>query len=465
MTQPSWVGALAEWLLAAARTPPPREVTCAAARQTLDSVACAIGALDHDVAEVIRRAVDSTGASGPCTMIMRDRTVPVTEAILYNGTLVRALDCNDVFFRYGPLGHPSDTIAVPLAFAEQLRAPGAAFTASVAVGYELYWRLHESVLAAAGPDAPWDYSAVSALVAAAMAGLMLGLDEQALTHALAIAAVQGWPVRQVRTGQISMLKASAGALSAQAGAQAALLAAAGMTGPGAAFEGKGGLLQALRVEGTAALRDELTSEISDWHILGVSTKPYPAVGTSQGVITATLRLAQGRDIKPAEIERVEVRIADTPTTRRHLSDQSRVDPRTRESADHSIVFLVAVALEDRAVGLDQYRGSRWLRPATRDLMDRVTQTLDAGLTDLSGSSYPASVTVTTRDGQSYSSEVLKVPGSRDNPLSDEERTAKLRALASGRLSTARCDELADRLLRLDSEPDIADAIALLREDG
>ena len=398
-------------------------------------------------------------------MILGSRTVPVTEAILYNGTLVRALDCNDVFFRYGPLGHPSDTIAVPLALAEQRRSSGDTFTTSVAAGYELYWRLHELVLEPTGPDAPWDYSAVGALVAAAMAGLMLGLDEPALTHALAIAAVQGWPVRQVRTGQISMLKASAGALSAQAGAQAALLAAAGMTGPPQAFEGKGGLLDALGVEATDELRDELTSEIRDWHILGVSTKPYPAVGTSQGVITAALRVARAHDIRPAEIERVDVRIADTATTRRHLADQSRTDPRTRESADHSIAFLVAVALEDKAVGLDQYRGSRWLRPATRELMHRVTQTLDADLRDSSESSYPASVAVTTRDGNSYRSEVIKVPGSRDNPLSDQDRTAKLRALASGRLSPRRCDELAARFLNLGSEPDMSAAIALLRGTG
>jgi 2-methylcitrate dehydratase len=457
-----WAEAIARWLLHWSRTAPPPAVLRAAARQTLDAVACAVGAVEHEAAMAVRRAVRTMDASGPCSLVLQHDPVPVLEAILHNGTLIRALDCNDIFFRYGPLGHPSDTLAVPLAVAEQRHATGAAYLRAVAVGYELYWRWQEHVLAAAGEGSPWDYTAASGLVAAAMAGLLLRLDAEALARALAIAAVQGCAVRQVRTGQISMAKASVGAIGAQAGAVAALLAAAGMTGPVQALEGESGLLRALGVRATEQLCGSLVRDIDEWHILEVSSKAYPAIGTSQGAITAALEIVQTHDVRSADIERVEVRLADTATTRRHLADVTRVSPQTRESADHSIPFLVAVALEDRALGLEQFRDMRWLRPATRALIRRVTQTLDGSLNQYSRSSYPAVVTVTARDGRSFRSEVLKVPGSCENPLSDHELVGKLRRLANSGLSSSWCEQLAGRLLGLEDEPDVSAALPLLR---
>jgi 2-methylcitrate dehydratase len=389
------------------------------------------------------------------------RRAPALTAILYNGTLIRALDCNDGFVSGGPSGHPSDNIAVALAFADRQRSTGLEFLRAIALGYELYWRLQRYLPGRQAHDHHWDTVSHSGLVAAAMAGLLLGLDRAGLAAALAIGGAQSYSVAQIRRGEISMLKASADAVVARTGALGALLAAAGMTGPPRLFEGRRGLLNAYALPASDELRQQLVGPIDRWHILDISIKQFPCVITAQGALAALLELVKQHQLHADEIEQVEVRFADLPATREHLAEQHRTVQKTRESADHSIPFLFAVALQDGDIGPAQFAGDRWLDPTTQQLMRRVAQLPDPALNPYTATAHPAVVTITTHDHRTLTREMIHVPGSPDNSLTDADLEAKLRRLAHPTTPPDHLTTLSHRLRNLPLEPDMSPIGTLL----
>ena len=461
MSGGTWVRDLADWLYATPAEALPAEALHVASRQTLDSVACAPGAAEHEAAPLVLGVVRALGGTAESSLIGQPTRSSALNAILYNGTLIRALDANDIFLRGGPGGHPSDNVAVALAFAERQRASGPEYLRAVVLGYELYWRLREHLYRAAR-GYPWDHTSVSGLVGAAMAGLLLRLEPERLAQALAIGGTHVHALSEVRRGEISMLKASANAIAAQVGAQGALLAEAGMSGPAELFEGDQGLLAALGLAPTEELCAALVGPPERWRILDVSIKPFPAIGTSQGVLAATLELVREHRLRAAEVESVEVRFADLPVTHEHLADPARRDPRTRETADHSLTFLVAAAIEDGDLGPRQYADERWLRPSTRELMVRVSLLADPALNPYAETEYPAVVAIATRDGRTLRREMLHVPGGPSNPISDRALGEKLRRFAGPTFSPGQLAALEARLLNLEQEADMAEVGALLR---
>lgn len=456
----TWLQSIADWLSDSQDVP--EAVLHAAERTTLDTLACAFGAYDHPAAQVVMRVVHSITATGDASLIGLAQRTSVLSAVLYNGTLVRALDCNDVFFARGVGGHPSDNIPVALAFAEAQHACGPDYLRAVALGYELYWRMSR-LLFASTRGYEWDHVSTSGLVAAAIAGLLRRLDPATLAQALAIGGAQSYALSELRAGELSMIKAAANGIVAQNGALGALLAAEGMSGPPELLEGRRGLLSALGIEPTESVRVALAGPIARWHILDVATKPYPAIGTSQGVLAATLAIVGEHAVHPADVDRVEVRLPDLPITREHLAETSRRTPRTRDTADHSIPFLVAVALEDGAVGPGQFTDGRWLQPSTGELMSRVHVEADASLNEFTEDGFPARVTLRTRRGETWTQDMTQVPGSARRPLSDEGLIEKFNRLAGQRIPEQRRKELCQRVLNLRAERDMASLAELLRQ--
>ncbi len=450
-----WVESMANWVLTAACGEVPADVLHAAARATLDSVACAAGAVSGEPARAVSDVSAALGGTSEASLLFTGERSSIANAVLYNATLVRALDCNDIFFTTSPRGHPSDNLAVALAAAERQHSSGRQYLTALAVGYELDWRLQEYLRSGTGSCDSWDYVSMGGLVGAAMFAILLGLGPAQFAHALAIGGAQTYTVGQVRAGDISMLKASAGAIVSRTAVLAPLLAQAGMTGPLELFEGEDGVLRALGLNPHPDLKDLLLGPIEQWHIRDVTIKPYPAIGTSQAAIAATLNLFVEHRPEPRDVARVEVRLPDVPIVRKHMADRARSRPSTRESADHSIPFLVAVSLRDGDVGPGQFVGERWLDPDTIALMGRVTQVPDPMLVPDCRHGYPAMVSIEMRDGTRYTSQVLAAPGSPVNPLSDADLTAKLQRLGGAWLPGARADKLTAELLAIERAADVA----------
>ncbi len=452
----SWVGQLAATMHEAYLGSVPRPVLDRAGLQLFDAIACAAGALDAEPVRIIHAAVRGSGPPD-AALLFRGEPANLADAVLVNGAAVRYLDFNDAFIGSGPGGHPSDNIPVALAIGERERSSGHQILTAIALGYELFWRLRQNVYGKAAASAAWDGTSVSGAVSALISGLLLGLDEAQLANALAIGAVKGYGLKQVRRGSISTMKACGNALVAREGTLAGLLAKEGLTGPAEVFEGKSGLLRAFGLEPTAALHDTLMAP-PEWAIQNISIKLYPAIATSQAAVHGGILISRNQPLDTSGIESVTLRLPESKATREHLGIKQRLRPDSRETADHSMPFLLACALEDGALSHEQFEGARWTRPSTLALMERITIVPDEQLAAQAGRCYPASVEVVMQSGDTYREDVIPTPGSPDRPWGIDDIAGKFAGIQRIGIDAPGIGAIGEEVSRL---PDATDLHALL----
>jgi 2-methylcitrate dehydratase len=419
----------------------------------LDSIGCALGGSAAPEVVGIVAMAEELGGPAHCTIIGQAKKVDVQNAILANGALLRVLDLNDIM--YNPFeghlvvgGHPSDNIVVALAMAEQCFRSTAEMIDAIIIGYELYGRLRNLM----PYPSTFDGTSISGLVAAVMAGRMLGLDEKRQAHALALAAARSLTPGIVRKGHLSAAKSLTNALVAQSGALAALLAERGVTGPLEILDDKKVGLQML-FRADADLPSLWASSDAAPKILGAHVKSYPCIGTGQTAVRAALD-ARAQIGGEAAIERIDVIMADLPFVKGQQSDLSRRYPRSREAADHSFTFLPAVALVDGELTLRQFQNERWNEPPLKALMEKVTLSVAADLTARAPGSMPCRIGVTLEDGREIVTECLYQPGhSSTAGLDAEVVKTKFRTFARPALTEARCEGVIDFILGIrGSEP-------------
>jgi 2-methylcitrate dehydratase len=265
-------------------------------------------------------------------------------------------------------------------------------------------------------------------------GIILGLDRKAIGNAISIAITTGVPLGATRIGELSMWKGCATAAAVRTGVFAAELAAEGMTGPGNPFEGRNGLWQILGID--APKWGNFGGGAKPFRITATSFKAYPSVIHTQGPISLALELRQ--QVAPAEIDSVHLATYGE-AVRRTATEPEKWDPETRETADHSIPYLVAAAFQDRAVTPATFAPSRIPDPMLRSLIKKLTVVEDFEFTRR----YPAEsctrIEVTTTNGRRVVAGTSHPKGHYRNPLTDAEVEQKFRGLASGTLGVEECD--------------------------
>src|SRR6266545_2841063 len=224
---------LANWIVSFDAGKIPADVTAQAKHLLLDSIGCALAAQEEEAFEAALATVREIGGAPHCTVIGSAERTSLPNAVLLNGTLIRALDLNDIYVGPRQNGHPSDNIAVALSVAESERSSGQELLEAIVLGYEIYGRLEDI----ADPASPWDHVTASSLVAPAMAGRLMKMTAAQLAHAMAISAAHGNTLAAVRSGQLSGAKNLANAMVAAHAVLATLLAKHGLTGPAEILEG------------------------------------------------------------------------------------------------------------------------------------------------------------------------------------------------------------------------------------
>src|SRR5262245_54274925 len=164
----------------------------------LDSIGCALAARGEHAFERALHTFETIGGNAECTIIGSNRRMPVTNAVMLNGILIRELDLNDAYVGPGQMGHPSDNIAVALSVGERQQSSGLDVIASVIAGYELYCRLQDIIVG----RGPWDHVTASALAAPAIGGRLLKLDADQLAKAMAVSAAHGNAISAVSSGRV-----------------------------------------------------------------------------------------------------------------------------------------------------------------------------------------------------------------------------------------------------------------------
>jgi 2-methylcitrate dehydratase len=426
----------------------------------LDTLGCGFAARDDETAGAVVAALEALAEAPRCTVLGHPRRVSAPSAVLANGTLVRVLDLNDYVVGAHPQsgargGHPSDNIPVALAAAEFFRAPGRDLLAAIVLAYEIYGR-GKALMEA---ETIWDGISVSGLVAPAVAGWLLQLDADQLAHAIALSAARAPTPVAVREGDISAAKGIANALIAQNGMQATLLAAQGVTGPLDLFEAERGL-KAVFPRGPAG--DILAAPLADEDfVTRTAIKAYPCFAGGQSAVAAGLALHRlvGGDVE--RLSTIHVTLADLPIVARWLADRGRVEPQSREAADHSLHFLIAVALTDGAFGLRQFDNARWADPKVRALMARLAMTTDADLTRRAGEAYPCALHAIGHDGQPHDVEILTPPGFSPGGLDAGIVLDKFKNLTEGRLTPGLQNRIVEAVMGLDRAASCANLMGLL----
>jgi 2-methylcitrate dehydratase len=418
----------------------------------LDTLGCGFAALDDQTARAVIATVDAYGEQPQCTVLGHQRKTSAPSAVLANGTLIRVLDLNDYVIGADPVsgargGHPSDNIPVALAAAELARSSGRDLITAILLGYEIYGR-GKALMEA---SSPWDGISISGLVAPAMAGRLMGLSQAKLAHAIALGAARAPTPVAVREGSISAAKSVANALIAQSGLQAALLADHGVTGPLDLFEAERGLNAVFSRATAGTAGDVLGAPLPSASFMSrIGIKAYPCFAGGQSAVAAALAMHRRLDGDIDRVASIRVVLAELPIVRRQLSDPGRIAPRSREAADHSLQFLIAVSLIDGAFGFRQFDRERWNNPKVRGLMARLEITTDAALADRAGAAYPCSLHAIDRDGRQYQVEILQPPGVTAGGPDADSVLEKFHRVTAEHLAADARQRIADAVMTLEA---------------
>jgi 2-methylcitrate dehydratase len=332
--------------------------------RVLDAIGCAIGALGSEPIRAIRAQIAEFGGSERCTLIGGGRTAP-DRAAFHNSALVRYLDFNDSYLAKGETCHPSDNLGSVLAAAEYADRGGRDLLAALAVAYQVQCRLSDAAPVRAKG---FDHTTQGAYAVAAGVAKALGLDRTQTAHAIAVSGTGLNALRVTRTGALSHWKGLAFPHTAFCATHAAFLAMRGITGPLEVFEGNKGFMDAV------AGRFEIDWAREDLErVTRTIVKKYNAEIHSQSSIEAVLDLKQTYRFTADDVESMEIETFDIAYNIIGGGEEGdKTHVRTKEQADHSLPYMVAVAVLDGQVMPEQYEPSRILRPDVQALLRNVS---------------------------------------------------------------------------------------------
>src|SRR6059036_2881012 len=279
-------------------------------RRVIDSLGCALGAWREEPCAIARKVASDFSAKQGSTIIGTNHKAPPDWSAFANGCCIRYFDYNDTYLSKEP-AHPSDNISAALAIAESVGTNGPELITAIALAYEVQCRFCDAAsIRARG----WDHVTYGAFSTALACAHLMKLDPEKTRHAVNIAGVAGAAMRQARVGELSHWKGVAFATAARHGVYSALLARAGMTGPGPIFEGQMGFEKQLgvslgNVSEKFAVPFTKNGEGPASMILRTSIKFWPAEYHSQSAIEAALFLRK-KIGEPAQIESVVIESHD-----------------------------------------------------------------------------------------------------------------------------------------------------------
>lgn len=409
--------------------------------RVLDSLGCAIGALGSGVLIAVRDEVEEMGGKPLCTLIGGGRTSP-DRAALFNGAAVRYLDFNDSYLALGETCHPSDNLAPVLAAAEFAAADGKTLLTALAVAYQVQCRLSDvAPVRARG----FDHVTQGAYAAAAGAARALGLRAVQTGHAIAIAGTAFNALRVTRTGALSNWKGLAYPNAGFGAVHAAMLARHGITGPAEVFEGNKGFMDAI------AGRFEIDWSKEDLEkVRQTSIKRYNAEFHSQSTLEAVLELRTENQIDPKQVDHVEVDVFEVAYNIIGGGEEGgKKLVRTKEEADHSLPYLVAVALLDGQVLPAQFAPERITRPDVQDLLRRVNVSPDPAMSRRFPDEHACRVRIFLRDGRILGREKRDYFGFRTRPMDWPAALMKFNQLAEPVAGPRVTEAIADLVGRLE----------------
>ncbi len=420
----------------------------------VDAFGVAVAAASTPLARQVTALAVELGGAPRCSIIGTGQRVAAANAALANGYLVNALDYDDTYME--AIIHTSCCI-VPamLAAGEDGHADGrTALTAAIA-GSELMLRL-----ARAGKNNLFrrnfhTLGLLGPLGAAMTASRIMGLDADATTNALGIAAGLGGGVLQ-SLAEGKSIKAFRAGYAAHGGIVAARLAARGVTGPAAALEGPLGLFPTYLPSNEFDLEELVAGLGSTWHVPGISVKMFPGGHRSHYFVESALRLRQQHAINAGQI--ASVCCTSSPNHLYYNFTEAGYAPANDYMARFSVPYLVSVALLDGAITPASMAEPRIRDPETLRVARLVTCRIapDADLPDQRGR-----VSITLHDGRTFEHQQKHIEGTPEHPASVDAIVRKFRVNATPQIGEQRAARLEQSHLQLEDVADLRTVAELM----
>ncbi|MBU7043836.1 MAG: MmgE/PrpD family protein [Theionarchaea archaeon] len=437
----------------------PAEAVTEAKRFLLDSIGCALAAVGNEDMEHACSYIQALGGNHQATIIGYGNRTNMANAALMNSLLIRALDYNDIYWKQDP-SHPSDIIPAALSTGEYMHCSGKDLIVGIIIAYELEMRL----CLAAFPgirEIGWHHATLTQFVSPAVAGRMLKLSAEQITAAIGIGGSSHATFGGVVAGALTNMKNTADPLATEAGVRAAMLAQTGYEGPVEIFEGKEGLFEVINeVEWKSSVLTETLG--TTYLITECEYKAFPTEALTHQPITAVLNLLTEHPLDPQNIK--EIVIETTSRGADILSDPSKYNPTTKETADHSLPYCIAVAVARGNVLPSDFTAESLQDPLVRELIQKVKVNANSHIDDLFPQVKRAICTITTEKGNTYTRQEDFAKGSTEYPLTDDELISKFRANSRGQLSEDRMSTLVEATFNLEQYDDISEYISLLISD-
>ncbi len=427
-----------------------------AKRFLLDSAGCALGGYQQHDVKIALEVLDEIAGRGSATVIGSGKRMDAVSASLANALMIRCMDYNDIYWKQDP-SHPSDIFPAALGGCERARTDGRELIVGLVLGHEFEMRLCEAAFPGIR-ERGWHHATLTAFVSPIVAGRALRLSWQQIQHAIGISASRHCTMGAVTAGKLTMMKNTVDPMATQSGVLAALLAEKGYTGPEHVIDGKEGLTHCCGPEWRLNLLTDGLGE--SWRITQCGMKFFPTEALTHTPISAVLDIVKSNDLKPADIRKVQIRslarAADI------LSDSSKYDPHTKETADHSLPYVIAAAIVDRQVTPAQFEMGRIMDPEIRAQLPKVEVVADPEIEKVFPALQRVVVNITVTDGAVFSKQLDFPKGDPRNPLTDSEIEEKFAALAEGVLSASAQKKLKDAIWNLEKLRSVSKLLALMQ---
>src|SRR6516164_2631542 len=364
-SNPTLTAKMAQWAVGLKFEQVSQEAVHQAKRFLLDSLGCALGGYwQHDV-RIVLQVLNELAGPGSATVIGEGRKMDPVSASLANALMIRVMDYNDIYWKQDP-SHPSDIFPAAIACSERAGGDGRELIVGLVLGHEFEMRFCEAAFPGIR-ERGWHHATLTAFVSPIVAGRALHLGWEQIQHAIGISASRHCTLGAVTAGRLTMMKNTVDPMATQSGVLAALLAEKGYTGPEHVIDGKEGLVHCFGPEWKLNI---LTDGLGDsWRITQCGMKFFPTEALTHTPISATQALVKDNDLKPNDVANVLIR-----TTARGadiLSDPSKYDPHTKETADHSLPYVVAAAIAERQVTPLQFTMEKILDPTIRAQLNKI----------------------------------------------------------------------------------------------
>ncbi len=429
-----------------------------AKRFLLDSLGCALGGFQQHDVKIALHVLDEIAGPGRATVFGTGRRIDPVSASLANALMIRCMDYNDIYWKQDP-SHPSDILPAAIACCERVRSNGKELIVGLVLGHEFEMRLCEAAFPGVR-ERGWHHATLTAFASPIVAGRALRLPWEQIQHAIGISASRHCTLGAVTAGKLTMMKNTVDPMATQSGVLAALLAEKGYSGPEHVIDGKEGLTH---VFGPNWKLDLLTGGLGDsWRITQCGMKAFPTEALTHTPISAVLDLVKSNDLHPEQVQKIQIRslarAADI------LSDPSKYDPRTKETADHSLPYVIAAALVDRQVTPAQFTMERIMDRKIREQLNKVEVVADPEIEKVFPALQRVIVHIDTTDGRSFNKQLDYPKGDPRNRLTDQEIEEKFAALADGVLSEGAQKRVKDTVWNLERVGSVSDLIALMETD-